>query len=463
MYTYKRMLPRVIRSDFITFLTKCFATLNPTKTMNMNWHVELFTQALQGLEQGDESRLLINVPPRCLKSITINVAWSAWLLGQRPDYKIISVSYSQALSEKHHLDVRKIMESAWYKQAFPATRICHSKNTQSKFLTTAGGFRLATSVGGTLTGEGGDVIIVDDPINAKQACSKTIRQNVLNWYRNTLMSRLDDHRTGKVVVVMQRLHPDDLAGHLLLSGDYKAIVLQARADAKTEIRVGKRAWQRSKGQLLDEIRLPPGVLQAMEFNLGKSAYAAQYQQRPVSEASSLLRLEWFGQYDELPQFTSVVQSWDCAVKAGISNDFSVCTTWGITDIGQFYLLDVLRDRLPYPELRREVTEQCNLHQPNYILVEDKASGQQLLQERRDLPLVAINPRGDKEQRFLQCLGLLESGKVFLPQAASWRETFLSELIAFPISSHDDQVDSMTQFLLYQSLKQQSLRVAMRRL
>ncbi|XVN43007.1 MAG: hypothetical protein RCG15_01525 [Candidatus Rickettsia vulgarisii] len=178
----KKLLNAILRQDFNSFINKVFTIVNHGVEYQANWHIKLIGEYLQAVEKGEIKRLIINIPPISLKSICIGVAWPAWLLGHDPTKRIISTSYSQVLSDKHSLDCRLVMSSDWYQQLFPKTILSKTHNRKSKFLTTSNGFRFATSVGGSVTGEGGDILIIDDPHNPGQIASEKIRNKTIEWF-----------------------------------------------------------------------------------------------------------------------------------------------------------------------------------------------------------------------------------------------------------------------------------------
>jgi hypothetical protein len=207
----------LLRQDFYTFIERSFQELNPQTQFLPNWHIEVIASELEACRRGDTTRLITNVPPRSLKSFCASVAFPAWLLGHNPSAQIICASYSQDLANKHSLDCRSLMASPWYRSLFP-TRLSRERQAVDEFQTTQKGFRVATSVGGTLTGRGGDFMILDDPLKPDEALSETQRKAVNEWYDHTLFSRLNDKRTGRIIIIMQRLHEDDLVGHVLGQG-----------------------------------------------------------------------------------------------------------------------------------------------------------------------------------------------------------------------------------------------------
>jgi hypothetical protein len=205
----------LLRQDLYAFIEQCFCELNPTTAFQRNWHLEMLSSALEACRRKEETRLIINEPPRSLKSHCASVAFVAFILGHDPTAKIICVSYCQDLSNKHAMDCLRIMKAAWYRNLFPDTRLSSERHALQEFVTTQQGFRLSTSVGGVLTGRGADYLIIDDPLKPEEALSDTQRKAVNDWFDHTLYSRLNDKRNGCIVLTMQRLHEDDLVGHVL--------------------------------------------------------------------------------------------------------------------------------------------------------------------------------------------------------------------------------------------------------
>jgi hypothetical protein len=221
------VLAALLRSDLRYFVWKCFQTILPGTPYQPNWHIEAIVHQLMRVQAGEVSRLLINQPPRSLKSICVSVAYVAWLLGHDPTRRIIVVSYANEFAAELHRQFRMIIDAAWYRALFPT--MGPARDTGAELVTTAGGSRYATSIGGTLTGRGADLIIVDDPLKAEEAMSEPARKRAIDWYAGTLVSRLNDKRNGPIVVVMQRLHENDLAGHLLEQGGWEHLDLPAIA------------------------------------------------------------------------------------------------------------------------------------------------------------------------------------------------------------------------------------------
>jgi hypothetical protein len=231
-------LDALLREDFVSFLNKTFVEVSGGDQFLGNWHIDAIAWELKQIQDGNNTRLIVTMPPRYLKSIAISVAWPAWMLGHKPQLRFVCVSYSKELASKHASDCRAVMQTDWYQRIFPKTRLRKGSMAEMDFGTTQGGGRLSTSVGGTLTGRGGDIIVIDDPIKPDEAHSETTRKTVLHWFSNTLLSRLNDKKTGSIVLVMQRLHEEDLAGHLLEAGGWHHLSLPAIAETDLEIATG---------------------------------------------------------------------------------------------------------------------------------------------------------------------------------------------------------------------------------
>ncbi|MCK1473592.1 phage terminase large subunit [Bradyrhizobium sp. 197] len=449
----RQILDALLRRDLRFFVQKAFCTVFPGSEYLPNWHIDAIVYQLMRVNAGECRRLLINQPPRSLKSLSVSVAFVAWLLGHDPGCRIIVVSYASELSAELHRQFRMVIESRWYRDLFPAMR--RAKDTGTELVTTAGGSRYATTVGGTLTGRGADLIIIDDPHKAEEAMSEPARKRVIDWFGGTLVSRLNDKKTGRIILVMQRLHEDDLAGHLLQAGGWHHLDLPAIAVEDSIIDVGKdRVFRRRTGDLLHPQREGKPVLERIKAEIGSLQFSAQYQQRPVPLEGNLIKRDWFRWYDQLPAAGAsgyVVQSWDTAMMTGKANDYSVCTTWLMIK-NDYYLLDVYRGRHQYPDLRRAVAALVTTYKADAVLVEHAGPGIAMLQDlQRDLPdgmprPIGIKPEGSKADRMAAQSFRIEAGQVHLPANAGWLDDYLLELLAFPYGKHDDQVDSTSQFL-----------------
>ena len=443
-----------LRQHFSLFLMRVFGDLHPgAAALAPAWYLQAICHALTQAAADQGSRLVITVPPRHLKSVAASVAFPAYLLGRDPSARIMVATYSQDLARLHATQCRTIMQADWYRQLFPRTRIADDGNRMLELVTTLGGGRKAVSVGGSVTGHGADTIVVDDCLKAEDARSEAKREEAKAWFDGTLATRLNSPGGGAIVSISQRLHEDDLPAHLLGKG-YRHLCLPAIADRDEQIEVGRGVFHHRKvGDLLDRPGQTREKLEAERRNLGAQVFSAQFQQNPVAPEGNLIRLEWFGSYEELlprHDYHRVVQSWDTGLSDEPTADFSVCTTWGYRE-KRWHLLDVLRQRLAFPDLRRAVVRLHRQWRPDDVIIEDAGTGKALWQEFRageQLRPVMWSVTQDKETRLVGVTGQLEAGMCVLPVEAPWLDDFRNELRAFPHGRHDDQVDTMTQFLEY---------------
>ena len=459
----------ILRNDFASFVERSFYELNPQTEFIPGQYIDLMCSVLEDCRLGRVRRQIINLPPRTLKSHATSVALPAWILGHDPSAQIICASYGQDLADKHARDCRTLMQSPFYRQLFPNTVLSPDRLAVNDFMTTAQGCRMATSVGGALTGRGADFIVLDDIMKPEEALSETRRKSANEWYFNTLFSRLNSKEFGRIIIVMQRLHQGDLVGEVLDREPWGLLSLAAIATADEsypyETIFGPRIFSRKIGEALHPERDSVQTYQQIRETVGEYVFQSQYQQEPIPLEGGLIKKNWLQFYEpsQVPsRFTYVVQSWDTASKSTEMNDFSVGTTWGMWN-GKFYLLDVYRKRAEFPELKRAVIKAHKEHEPNKVLIEDKASGTALIQElRREFVLgteaYEPDPGTDKFMRFAAQAIQFESGRVLLPTHAPWLDEYIREITGFPGTKHDDQVDSTSQALHYLTTKASSIAV-----
>lgn len=399
---------------------------------------------LEDVEAGRCKRLMIFMPPRHGKSLLSTQLFPAWYLGRGPKRSIISATYSQDLSDDFGRATRNFANDPWTLATFPELELSADSNSMRRFSTTQGGSYYSVGRGGSITGRGADLLIVDDPIkDSEEARSPLIRHSLHAWYASVGYTRLQPQ--GAVVVIQTRWHHDDLAGWLLREhADEGWDVLDLPAIAE------KNGDGRLEGEALWPERFSAEHLASIRRAVGGATWTALYQQRPTAEEGSVFRRDWWQRYSELPTFTRIILSLDTAYKTGRSNDFSVCTVWGEAATG-YFLLDVWRARVEFPQLKRELARLALEWRPSAILIEDKASGQSLIQELRQatrFPVIPIQVDSDKISRAHAASPMVEAGRVFLPQSATWLADYLDELSQFPVAVHDDQTDSTTHALNY---------------
>jgi predicted phage terminase large subunit-like protein len=451
-----RILNAALRTDFMTFMHRSMLTLNPGVEFKPNWHLDAIAWHLQRVMSGKIKRLIINMPPRSLKSLMVSVAFPAFWLGHDPRHKIFGISYGTELAAKHAADFRLITDSPWYRGAFPRMRVARAVG--SDLYTREHGFRRATSINATLTGLGGDCFIIDDPLKPVDAQSDALRSAANDWLSSTMLSRLDDKAKGVIIIVMQRVHQYDLTGYVLEKSpkDWVLLNLPAIAEDREEIQVGPGLFHRRQaGEVLHPEREPLHVLERVRGELGSDIFAAQYQQSPVPPGGAMIRREWLQYYDRLPERTfrtKIIQSWDTAAKDGAQNDWSVCTTWLCVD-KKFYLISLTRGRYEYPALKAKAIALAAEFKPNLILIEDASTGIALQQELKAAGRYAVRAipvERDKIGRLYIQQAKFEMGLVLFPKGASFLPALEAELLSFPQSKTDDQVDSISQALAYRA-------------
>ncbi len=402
-------------------------------------HLCLLAEKLEAIEQGTLKRLMVFMPPRHGKSELCSIRFPAWYLGRNQQRQVIGCSYAENLAYSFSYAIRETIASPSYQRLWPLCldtagavrwQLANKDNKRASYI--------AAGVGGGITGEGADLLIIDDPIkNAEEAESETYREKTYQWYITTARTRLQPD--AAVILILTRWHMADLAGRLL-------------EDAKRDPKADQ--WQvmclpaLNENQALWPERYPVPALENIRASIGGRAFESLYQGNPTMAEGNIFKREWWKFYKARPQFQYTIQSWDTAFKDKAENDYSVCTVWGVTQ-NAFYLLDVVRERVEFPELKRMCITAYERDKPQRVYIEDKASGQSLIQElKREtrIPIFPIKVDKDKVARANAITPLIESGRVILPEYASWLHDYIQELSNFPNGEHDDQVDSTTQAL-----------------
>lgn len=441
------------------FTRGCWQTIEPGREFYDNWHIDAISEHLQAVVDGKIKRLLINIPPRHMKSISAAVALPAWTWTVQPQKRFLFASYAASLSIRDSVKCRRLIDSQWYKQHFGESfSLTTDQNQKQRFENNQTGYRIATSVDGALTGEGGDIIVVDDPHNVREAESSTVRESVLEWWDQAMQSRLNDPKTGAFIIITQRVHENDLTGHILANdteGEWEHLCLPARYEighpTPTKSSLGFTDPRTNEGELLWPQRIDEKTLGTLERSLGSYASASQLQQRPMPKGGGILKAEWWVPWerDDLPDIEYVIQSWDTAFSTKEKTSYSARTTWGVfRRHGQMnaIAIEMWYDRVTYPELRKAAQEAYLLYEPDAVLIEKKASGQSLLQDLRiaGIPVLEYSPDRDKEARAHAASALLEDGRIWYPCDRRWAKNLIDICAVFPAGENDDVVDTCTQ-------------------
>ena len=477
-------LRRKAEGSLYEFVKQAWAVVEPGVAFIPSWHIEVICEHLEAITAGEITRLLINVPPRHSKSLIVAVMWPMWEWLAAPQQKFLCASYAGTLSIRDNLKARRLIQSPWYQERWGHLfAFAGDQNAKQRFENNKTGYRLATSVGGTATGEGGSRLILDDPHGAQEAQSDAMRESALEWFDGVWSTRLNNPKTDAMVTVMQRLHEKDISGHILedIKG-WEHICIPAEWDSvprKTSL--GSYDPRKVQGELICPARFGKKEITILKQLLGEYGSSGQLQQIPTPPGGGILNTSYFRKWPQdkaLPQFEYILQSYDTAFTEKTTGDPTGFECWGVftyEKTRQVMLLAAWDEHLGYPELRKKVIAEwateygsppkhsyagqpTRPRRPDRILVEAKASGQSLLQDLRlaKVPAVAYNPgSADKIARAHQAAPTLELGILWIPESqknpgqfASWAQPVLKQLAKFPRGVHDEYVDTFTQAIIY---------------
>ncbi len=460
----KEFIKLIKRNNYSKMFKNVFETINPGKKFVPAEYLGALHFYVNEILEVEEKKIVLSMPPRYCKSTEFSIFLPALFLGFYPEAKILHITYGEDLAKDLAIKCKTVMESEWYKESFPNTRIDPQKSAPTNFVTTCGGGKLSTTMHGGITGFGADLITIDDPIKADDINSLE-REKVNNIYSNSIYSRLDNKQTGKIVVVAQRLHKDDLIGHIIATDpDFEVVNMPLIAVKDEEWPTmessffSAKKFIRKKGELLCPEREGWDIVEKYKRNLGPAVFEAQYQQNPLPSGGVLIKKESLQTFNSMPVLRRIVYSWDTASKTGEKNDYSACVVIGEDANSNYYLFNVFRDRLEFPALVNRVKSIYNLYkfQTNLgeILIENSSSGIQLIQTLKQDQCFSSVTRSipslkNKKDRFACVTIAIESKKLLFPEGRpAWYEDFEKELLDFPYSKYDDQCDALSQAIEY---------------
>jgi predicted phage terminase large subunit-like protein len=412
--------------------------------------MDAICEHLEAISIGQIARLLINVPPRCAKSILVSIMWPAWEMIKRPSGKWLFASHAESLAVRDNVRWRRLIESAWYQENWPQVEFAGDQNAKQRMETTAGGQRIALGVQGAATGEGGDRLVIDDPHNIESIESETVRTAVLDWYDTVWSTRANDPATTGHVCIMQRSHQQDLSGHLLADGGWEHLKIPMEHEITGHVTaIGWRDPRTVEGELMWPARF--GEEFVAEKKRRPYVWAGQYQQRPSPAGGGLFKKEWWRFWRELPEMERHIISVDPSFRKKAKNDPVAIQVWGVCKADR-YLITQLLKRMNFPETIAALQSITRDYPENSMkLIEGKANGDAIIDSlSQQIPgVVAFEPKGSKEERAASISPLVESGHVYLPSPDlhPWVIAFMAECADFPNGYHDDQVDAMSQFLI----------------
>lgn len=429
------------------FFRSSWGVLEPGKSLEWSWHYDMIGEHLEAVYLGQLRRVIINVPPRTAKSTFCTISFPAWCWTRNKALSFLTASYSSDLSSDHSVKRRRLMESAWYQSLWPV-HFTRDTNRQDQYRNTGEGEMIATSVGASATGRGGDILILDDAMNAEEARSKAAQTKLHSWFPNVFRSRLNDPATGAIIVIEQRTNESDMTGWLLRNepGQWTHIVVPTEAEERKEFPfpISKKIHTREIGDVLQPKRHTPEVIRTRKIHT--RTWATQDQQRPAPDSGIVFMRKWWQYRKGLrARYDQIVTSWDFAVEGNADSDFNagVCLGKAGADID---VIDVFAERLPFPQQQQALVNFRNKHPyATRHLVEKKANGSAIIASLRSKVggLIAVEPQGSKLQRADASTPECEAGNVFLIEA-EWNHDFVEHMVVFPNGLNDDIVDAFSQ-------------------
>lgn len=458
------------RRSFKLFVEDAWPIIEPGKPFVPGWHLDAIADHLQAVANGDIKRLLVNMPPRHGKSTLISVLWTSWLLLNDPSTRLLCASYAMNLATRDNVKARRLIKSPWFQQRYGNVfQLANDQDAKIKFETDQQGYRMAVSVGSSATGEGGDILILDDPHNIDEKESNTKRESALDWFDNTWSTRLNDQQTGAMVVVGQRIHEQDVSGHILdtNNGEWTHLNLPAEYQTgnhcTTYLSNGKKFWtdpRKEEEELLYPARFPREVIERAKRR-HQEGYFPLFQQAPTAPGGNtfkksnerLCTQSMDAYFLHTPRGIKSVAKEDCthflsvdpAISEKQSADFMVIGFWAQTPIKDLLLLDLVRGHWSHNDQQDEVQDAFNARDTDFVGVETVAYQHALFQDlvMKGIPCKPFNPHKDKIARASTASIWQANGKIYFLKDAPWLTDLRTELYKFPKTAHDDQVDMIS--------------------
>lgn len=444
------------------FVKSGWHVIEPSTKLEWNWHLTTICDHLQAVSEGRIRNLIINIPPRSLKSSIISIMWPAWTWTRYPHKRWMFGSYASSLSVRDSIRCRRVIESEWYQERWgDICKLQPDQNRQDEFANSSTGHRYAVSVGSVGTGLGCDIIVGDDINKASDAFSETALQNAVDWWDTTMTTRLDDLRTGAKVIVQQRVCEKDITGHLLKKGGYELLVLPAEYNASPEAPRSNTSLnfvdpRKEDGELLFEQRIDRDILNKLKRDLGSSAYASQINQDPIPSSGNMVKREWFKFYHVLPEFDYIILSFDFTFKESKKSDYVAGLAVGVKGANKYILPSVVHEKLNFTGMVSALRTFVYKHSKyRELIIEAKANGEAIIDVIKDefSAVYPYSPSESKEARFASITPEIEAGNVLLPdpmvfeESKIWLDDFITELVRFPKGSHDDFCDALSQLII----------------
>jgi len=447
-----------LEADFTAFVRAAWHVIRPGVDLKWSWHYDLLAEYLAEVYERKILRLRVNMPPRTLKSILVTVMFPVWVWTKQATHNFATASYSGDLSTEHSVLRRRLIESDWFKGLWgDRIWLAEDQNQKTKYQNNSQAQMLATSVGGSATGLGGDTLILDDAMKPEEAPSETVRKTAHDWFDGTWSTRLNDPSTGAMIVVEQRTHELDISGALTEEAGWTLLCLPLEAEENERWVFPKsgRVVERSIGEILQPDRFPPPVIESLKRT--RLVWAGQYQQHPSPLEGNMIKrseVRYYGGRDPvtgekdraLPdKFDAIVLSVDCAFKDLKTSDYVCVGAIGAKGPDRF-IFNVTLQHLDEPATKTEIRRQRTAYRATSVLIEDKANGPAVIKSmRREISgIVEIEPEGGKISRMFAVCGEWQAGNWYVDRTAAWTEPFITSICNFPTHKYDDDVDMMTQ-------------------
>lgn len=454
------------------FICESWHVVEPFDEYISGWCIDGMCEHLEAISNGQIRRIIFNVPPGLMKSLLMNVFFPAWQWGVKKliHHRFLNASHNIDLAIRDNNKLRLLIDSEWYQARFPHVRLI--RRGDKKLVNSGTGFKQACAID-SLTGARAHIVTLDDPLSVRDAESPTILEARKRTVLHSLPTRLVNAKESAIIVIMQRLDMRDTTQVLLdadLEYEHFMCPMEFESARRCTTSIGFSDPRKEEGELLFPERFGPEEVKNFKRSLGEYKYAGQMQQRPAPEGGGIIRDEWWSRFKPEygtdwqiinPGFDYIIQAWDTAFKDGEENDFTVCTTWGVNNTGA-YLIHRYKKKVIYPDLVEAVKSVAKTYNPSVILIEDKASGQSLIQTlKREtrLPIKAFKVDRDKVARVHSVSPFIESGRVFLLENAGWVDDYVYNMGVFPAGAHDDDVDSTTMALAHIFLSERGRKLS----
>lgn len=448
---------RASSNSFAKFLRASWKVIEPKRQFVPGWHLDAIAEHLEAVYAGQIRNLLINIPPRHAKSTEVSVAFPAWVWTLAPERNFLFGSHSDSLAKRDSIKCRNLIQSNWYRDTFKIQwKLADDQNEKKKYDNTEGGTRIATSVGASIIGQGGDILVIDDPHNPRSVRSDTQRNSELDWIDQEFFTRINDPKTVAKIVIMQRLDMRDASAHLLAQGDWEHLMLPAFYEPERKC-FTSMGWEDPRTEVDEPLwpqRFDKEGLNGLKKGMGAKAWAGQGQQRPAPAEGNIIKREHFKYYKELPANLDFIGlSVDLSFDEGATNSHAVFEVWG-REGGNRYLMYELRKQMAFTEQLLSFQTVVNKFPIIHAKwVEKKANGAALIStvQKKIAGVLAVEPRGSKQARLEAVSPQFEAGNVWVPDPSmpgnEWVSDYIEEIVTFPNALFDDRVDATSQALL----------------